>query len=230
MLYRLHPAFPDVFPNPEEAEEDGLLAVGGDLSVPRLLAASRNGIFPWYGEGQPLLWWSPDPRCVISPERFRIPRTVRKELRRHAFTVSVDRAFRRVMEACAAVARPDQDGTWIMPEMIDAYARLHERGHAHSVEVWEENPQGETELVGGLYGVGLGRAFFGESMFHLRSDASKAALVALMAWLEERDCRLLDCQMATRHILRYGAELIPRSDFLRLLREAVETPPNIPSK
>ena len=175
MLYRLHPAFPDVFPNPEEAEEDGLLAVGGDLSVPRLLAAYRNGIFPWYGEGQPLLWWSPDPRCVIFPERFRIPRTVRKELR-------------------------------------------------------EENPQGETELVGGLYGVGLGRAFFGESMFHLRSDASKAALVALMAWLEERDCRLLDCQMATRHILRYGAELIPRSDFLRLLREAVETPPNIPSK
>lgn len=227
MIYRLHPAFPERFPNPEEAEADGLLAVGGDLSAPRLLAAYRNGIFPWYGEGQPPLWWSPDPRCVIFPERFRIPCTVRKELRRHAFTVSMDRAFRRVMEACAAVTRPDQDGTWIMPEMVDAYARLHEHGYAHSFEVWEERAGGEPLLVGGLYGVGLGRVFFGESMFHIRSDASKAALIGLMAWLRKKDCRLLDCQMATRHIMRYGAELIPRRDFLRLLREAVEDGPEI---
>lgn len=216
MIYRLHSAYPELFPDPRQADPEGLVAVGGDLSARRLLAAYRMGIFPWYGQGQPLLWWSPDPRCVIFPERFRIPHTVRKELRRCAFTVSRNRAFRRVMEHCAAAPRPDQDGTWIMPEMVDAYVRLHEAGYAHSVEVWEGG-----RLVGGLYGVGVGRAFFGESMFHLRPDASKLALVRLMAWLEERDCRLLDCQMATSHIMRYGAELIPRTDFLSRLRQAV---------
>lgn len=221
MIYRLHPAYPELFPDPREADPEGLVAVGGDLSPRRLLAAYRMGIFPWYGQGQPLLWWSPDPRCVIFPERFRIPRTVRKELRRRAFTVSRNTAFRRVMEHCAAAPRSDQDGTWIMPEMVDAYVRLHEAGYAHSVEVWEEGPQGEKRLVGGLYGVALGRAFFGESMFHLRPDASKVALVRLMEWLEEWGCRLLDCQMATEHIMRYGAECIPRGDFLSRLEAAV---------
>ena len=216
MIWRLHPDYPELFPDPEEADPEGLVAVGGDLSVRRLLAAYRCGIFPWYGEGQPLLWWSPDPRCVIVPERFRIPHTVRKEVRKCGFTVTIDRAFREVMLRCASTPRPDQDGTWIMPEMVDAYVRLHELGHAHSVETWDGD-----ELVGGLYGVGLGRAFFGESRFHLRPHASKLALVRLMEWLETRGCRLVDCQMATNHIMRYGAECIRRHVFLQLLRRAL---------
>ena len=216
MIWRLHPDCPELFPDPEEADPEGLLAVGGDLSVRRLLAAYRRGIFPWYGEGQPLLWWSPDPRCVIVPERFRIPHTVRKEVRKCGFSATIDRAFREVMLRCASTPRPDQDGTWIMPEMVDAYVRLHELGHAHSVEAWDGG-----ELVGGLYGVALGRAFFGESMFHLRPHASKLALVRLMEWLETRGCRLVDCQMATNHIMRYGAECIRRHVFLQLLRRAL---------
>ncbi len=220
MIYRLHPDYPDCFPNPEEADAEGLIAVGGDLSVRRLLAAYRAGIFPWYGAGQPLLWWSPNPRCVIIPEHFRIPHTVRKEIRRCPFMVTVDAAFREVMTACARTPRPDQDGTWIVPDMVEAYVRLHERGIAHSVEVWEQN-DGERTLVGGLYGVELGRAFFGESMFHHRPDASKLALVRLMEWLKARDCQLVDCQMETAHILRYGAECIPRHDFLQQLRSAL---------
>ena len=216
MIWRLHPDYPELFPDPEEADPEGLVAVGGDLSVRRLLAAYRCGIFPWYGEGQPLLWWSPDPRCVIVPERFRIPYTVRKEVRKCGFTAPTARAFREVLLRCASTPRPDQDGTWIMPEMVDAYVRLHELGHAHSVETWDGD-----ELVGGLYGVGLGRTFFGESMFHLRPHASKLALVRLMEWLETRGCRLVDCQMATNHIMRYGAECIRRHVFLQLLRRAL---------
>ena len=153
---------------------------------------------------------------MIVPERFRIPHTVRKEVRKCGFTVTIDRAFREVMLRCASTPRPDQDGTWIMPEMVDAYVRLHELGQAHSVETWDGD-----ELVGGLYGVGLGRAFFGESMFHLRPHASKLALVRLMEWLETRGCRLVDCQMATNHIMRYGAECIRRHVFLQLLRRAL---------
>ena len=136
MIYRLHPDYPELFPDPEGADPEGLVAVGGDLSVRRLLAAYGAGIFPWYGEGQPLLWWSPDPRCVLFPEKFRIPHTVRKEIRKCGFSVTVNQAFCDVMTGCAATPRPDQDGTWIMPEMVDAYASLHELGFAHSVEVW----------------------------------------------------------------------------------------------
>ncbi len=222
MIYRLHSAYPELFPNPENAEPDGLLAVGGDLSVRRLLAAYRAGIFPWYGEGQPLLWWSPDPRCVIVPNRFRIPHTVRKELRKSSFVSTVDLAFREVMTACAEAPRPDQDGTWITPEMVDAYAELHKCGVAHSVEVWEPDAEGGPNvLVGGLYGVALGRAFFGESMFHRRANASKLALVLLVEWLRERRCQIIDCQMQTAHIMRYGAECIPRHDFLQQLKAAL---------
>ena len=220
MIYRLHPDYPELFPDPEGADPEGLVAVGGDLSVRRLLAAYGAGIFPWYGEGQPLLWWSPDPRCVLFPEKFRIPHTVRKEIRKCGFSVTVNQAFCDVMTGCAATPRPDQDGTWIMPEMVDAYASLHELGFAHSVEVWEHDAAGNT-LVGGLYGVGLGRAFFGESMFHVRPHASKLALVSLMEWLKARHCQLVDCQMATDHIMRYGAECIPRHDFLQQLRKAL---------
>ena len=220
MIYRLHPDYPELFPDPEGADPEGLVAVGGDLSVRRLLAAYGAGIFPWYGEGQPLLWWSPDPRCVLFPEKFRIPHTVRKEIRKCGFSVTVNQAFCDVMTGCAATPRPDQDGTWIMPEMVDAYASLHELGFAHSVEVWEHDAAGNT-LVGGLYGVGLGRAFFGESMFHVRPHASKLALVSLMEWLKARHCQLVDCQMATDHIMRYGAECIPRHDFLQQLRKSL---------
>ena len=220
MIYRLHPDYPELFPDPEGADPEGLVAVGGDLSVRRLLAAYGAGIFPWYGEGQPLLWWSPDPRCVLFPEKFRIPHTVRKEIRKCGFAGTVNPAFCDVMTGCAATPRPDQDGTWIMPEMVDAYASLHELGFAHSVEVWEHDAAGNT-LVGGLYGVGLGRAFFGESMFHVRPHASKLALVSLMEWLKARHCQLVDCQMATDHIMRYGAECIPRHDFLQQLRKAL---------
>ena len=143
MIYRLHPDYPELFPDPEGADPEGLVAVGGDLSVRRLLAAYGAGIFPWYGEGQPLLWWSPDPRCVLFSEKFRIPHTVRKEIRKCGFSVTVNQAFCDVMTGCAATPRPDQDGTWIMPEMVDAYASLHELGFAHSVEVWEHDAAGK---------------------------------------------------------------------------------------
>lgn len=235
MLYRLHPDYPDLFPDPEEADADGLVAVGGDLSVRRLLAAYASGLFPWYSEGQPLLWWSPDPRCVIYPERFRIPHTVRKEIRTVPFTVTHDCAFRAVMERCARIPRSDQNGTWITDEMIEAYVRLHNAGFAHSVEIWEEDGDSlhnekDTDsellkkgkmLVGGLYGVRIGGVFFGESMFHSRSHASKVALVSLMQQLVQTDCRLVDCQMQTAHIMRYGAECIPRRCFLQQVRELI---------
>lgn len=227
MIYRLNPRYPTSFPDPELADANGLLAIGGDLSPSRLLAAYRTGIFPWYGEDQPLLWWSPDPRCVILPEAFRIPHTVRKELRKSRFSVTFDCAFAAVMHACAQTFRPGQDGTWIVDDMIEAYTRLHEAGFAHSVEVWEESGEeggfiaDEKRLVGGLYGVYLNRVFFGESMFHLRPHASKLALVQLMDWLHDRECVLVDCQMETAHIMRYGAELLPRTLFLERLRKAM---------
>lgn len=216
MIYRLNKN-PLLFPDPANADASGLIAVGGDLSVPRLLTAYACGAFPWYSEGQPLLWWSPDPRCVLLPAEFRIPRTVRRELSRCSFSVTHDRAFGRVMRACAEVVRPDQDGTWITPEMTAAYIQLHEAGFAHSVEVWEQDA-----LVGGLYGVWLGNVFFGESMFHRRSDASKLALVHLLEWANAEGCELIDCQMETAHILRYGARSIPRAEFIdRLIAAGV---------
>lgn len=231
MIYQLHPHLPALFPNPEEAEAEGLLAIGGDLSPERLIAAYQQGIFPWYSEGQPILWWSPDPRCVFLPEHFRIPHTVRKELRRARFLLTQDQAFTRVMHACAEVPRSDQGGTWIVPDMLTAYTRLHTLGIAHSIEVWaqesddlkEEGQAGDPGiLVGGLYGVKLGKVFFGESMFHTRSHASKAALVFLMEQLAREDCELVDCQMPTTHIMRYGAELLPRREFLERVRKAMQ--------
>ncbi|MEG2004500.1 MAG: leucyl/phenylalanyl-tRNA--protein transferase [Bilophila sp.] len=228
MIYRLHPLYP-VFPDPEQADANGLLAVGGDLAPQRLLAAYRAGIFPWYDAEQPLLWWSPDPRCVILPEHFRIPHTVRKELRDHSFEVTFDYAFVSVMRACAQTPRTGQGGTWILDDMIAAYTQLYQMGYAHSVEVWELDKEALSpvltgkRLVGGLYGVALGQAFFGESMFHLRANASKLALVRLMDWLHDRHCTLLDCQMETPHIMRYGATCIARKEFLTRLREAVGT-------
>ncbi len=203
------------FPPAEAAlrEPDGLLAIGGDLHPQRLLRAYRAGIFPWYGEGQPILWWSPDPRAVLFPERVHVSRSVRRRLRRGRFRVTADRDFAAVIEACATVPRRGQDGTWITPEMAAAYRRLHALGHAHSVEVWDEG----GALAGGLYGVAIGRVFFGESMFSRRSDASKVALVALCRALSSWGYGLVDCQVASPHLMRMGAELLPRRRFLDLL-------------
>lgn len=204
------------FPSVELAEPNGLLAVGGDLRVSRLLLAYRQGIFPWYSEGEPLLWWSPDPRFVLLPERFHVPQGVRRFLRRHPYTVTLDRDFRRVMMGCAGVPRRGRPGTWITAAMLDAYTRLHEEGYAHSVEVWSEG-----RLAGGLYGVALGRCFFGESMFTVVSGAGHVALASLVGWLRREQFRLIDSQVHTAHLERVGAELIPRARYLALLTEAL---------
>jgi len=204
---------PLLFPGAEDAPAEGLLMAGGDLSPERLMLAYSRGIFPWYGEDSPLLWWSPDPRCVLFTHKLHVNARLRRTLRGRSFTFSVNSCFERVIRLCAEVPRPGQDGTWIVPDMVEAYTRLHELGHAHSVEVWEDG-----ELAGGLYGVKLGRVFFGESMFHLRSYASKAAVVFLVEQLRAQGVELLDCQQATPHMLRLGAEEIPRKRFLPLVR------------
>lgn len=204
------------FPPPEEAEPGGLLAVGGDLTPRRLLLAYSLGIFPWYDEGLPILWHSPDPRMVLLPRELRVSRSLAKTLRRGAFRVTLDRCFARVIEACATARRPRGEGTWITGEMRDAYVRLHELGFAHSAEAWCG-----SELAGGLYGVALGACFFGESMFALQPDASKAAFVTLVRQLERWSFELVDCQMHTEHLARFGARDWPRARFLRHLRRAL---------
>lgn len=208
------------FPNPEHAlkEPDGLLAVGGNLSPRRLLRAYRNGIFPWYAAGQPILWWSPNPRMVLFPDRVKISRSLRKTLRKRLFSVTLDQAFATVMQRCGESRRQDK-GTWITPAISAAYRRLHELGYAHSAETWREG-----ELVGGLYGVAVGRVFYGESMFSRMNDASKVALVALCQQLERWEFALIDCQMHTAHLQSLGAEAIPRRFFLELLRRFCPLP------
>lgn len=205
------------FPDPAHAEDNpnGLLAVGGDLSTPRLLEAYRSGIFPWFNAGQPILWWSPDPRMVLRPEWLKVSRSLRKTLRRGHFHVSTDQAFGRVINACAA-PRAYAEDTWIVPKMVVAYEALHAKGYAHSVETW----QGER-LVGGLYGVSIGCMFFGESMFSLATDASKAALVHLVETLERRGIDLIDCQIRNDHLASLGAQEMRRSEFLRELSARV---------
>ncbi|MDP1707866.1 MAG: leucyl/phenylalanyl-tRNA--protein transferase [Gammaproteobacteria bacterium] len=200
-------------------DPDGLLAVGGDLAPQRLIEAYRNGIFPWYATGQPVLWWSPDPRAVLFPEHFRIARSLRKLLRQHRYSVTYDTCFTAVMEACAAPRNADTD-TWITVDMIDAYSELHRLGHAHSTEVWHRG-----ELVGGLYGVALGRVFFAESMFSRHANTSKVALAHLTARLHQQGYRLIDCQMHTPHLASLGAEKLPRHEFIRLLQQWRDMPP-----
>jgi leucyl/phenylalanyl-tRNA---protein transferase len=199
---------------------NGLLCAGGDLSADRLLGAYSRGIFPWFSEGDPILWWSPDPRMVLFPEELKVSRSLRKAVARGAYEVRFDTAFSRVVLACAA-PRTGHGGTWIVPEMIAAYTELHERGFAHSAECWLEG-----ELVGGLYGVSLGKVFFGESMFARARDASKVALVHLVARLRGRDYRVIDCQQATAHLASLGAREIPRAAFAQLLRESIQYPPS----
>ena len=205
------------FPPVEQASPDGLLAVGGDLQPERLLEAYRHGIFPWYNDDQPILWWSPDPRTVLFPDKLHISRSLKRSLRPGIFSVTLDRCFRDVMQHCAG-PRPQypDGGTWITAEMLEAYTRLHELGYAHSVETWQEG-----QLVGGLYGVALGGAFFAESMFTRASDASKVALVSLVRQLEAWGFRLIDCQQSSSHVMAFGAEDIPRRNFLDHLTAAL---------
>lgn len=208
------------FPDPREADPDGLLAVGGDLSPERLLLAYSMGIFPWYSEGQPILWHSPDPRFCLEPAHLHVPRSLARARRKGRLAIRLDTAFERVMRACAERTRPGQRGTWITSDMIRGYVALHERGFAHSAEAWLDG-----ELVGGLYGVSLGRAFFGESMFALVPDASKIAFVTLVEALQTWGFTLIDCQQETEHLARFGATLWPRERFLQALDEALTHPP-----
>lgn len=207
-----------VFPPPHLAE-DGLLAIGGDLSPERLLTAYSLGIFPWYDEGLPILWHSPDPRMVLPAAALHVPRSLAKTMRRGTYRVTLDSAFREVVQACASMDRPGQEGTWITNEMIAAYQELHRLGFAHSVEAWEDGA-----LVGGLYGVSLGSAFFGESMFSRAPDASKVAFVTLVKDLARRGITLIDCQVHTDHLARFGAEEWPRERFLDALDVALRDP------
>jgi leucyl/phenylalanyl-tRNA---protein transferase len=202
-------------------QPNGLLAAGADLSLPRLISAYRQGIFPWYSEGQPVLWWSPDPRMVLEPAEIIVSRSLRKRLRKRDFEVRVDTSFLQVMRACAQ-PRPGQPGTWITADMLDAYGRLHAAGYAHSVETWIDGT-----LSGGLYGVALGGVFFGESMFTHATDASKIALAHLARQLERWNFGMVDCQMATAHLASLGAREIPRKEFMRRLAELVNYPARI---
>lgn len=219
VLTLLDPAEID-FPDTSQAltEPDGLLAVGGDLAPEWLLAAYRRGIFPWFSDDQPILWWSPDPRCVVIPDQLRVSRSLRKTIRRGTYQVTTDRAFKAVISACAE-PREESPGTWITRDMHEAYVHMHHLGHAHSVEAWLGD-----ELVGGLYGLAIGRVFFGESMFHRATDASKVAFVHLIAQLAQWGCRLVDCQVSNSHLMSLGAIEIPRAEFERVLAGEVERP------
>ena len=206
-----------VFPHPSLAEPSGLLGVGGDLSPERLLLAYASGIFPWYSDPDPILWFSPDPRMVLEPGRLHVPRSLRKTLRHGRYAVRLDTAFERVIRGCAEARRPEDVGTWITADMREAYLRLHQLGFAHSAEAWEGDG-----LAGGLYGVSLGGCFFGESMFSLRPDASKVAFVALVRQLLRWGFDLVDCQISTPHLERFGAVEWPREQFLRALARMLE--------
>jgi leucyl/phenylalanyl-tRNA---protein transferase len=208
-----------IFPPPDYADPSGLLAVGGDLSNERLLEAYRLGIFPWYSDDQPILWWSPDPRLVLDLRDFKISRSLRKTLKKGVFQVTFDHAFEEMIRACAVVPREAQNGTWITDEMREAYVKLHGLGYAHSVESWFGG-----KLAGGLYGVSLGKCFFGESMFHLKTDASKVALATLVEKLKSWDFHFIDSQMTTEHMLRLGAKELPRRIFLKRLQSALRYP------
>ena len=207
------------FPSPHEADPGGLLAVGGDLGSARILLAYSMGIFPWYSEGEPILWWSPDPRCVLDLDDFHVSRRLRRVLNQGRFRVTFDEDFRGVIRACASVGRRGQEGTWITPEMERAYVRLHQAGVAHSVECW----LGE-DLVGGIYGIALGRGFFGESMFHRETDASKVVVARLVDRLAGWDFHFIDAQVTTSHMLSLGAREVPRALFLEDLEEALRHP------
>lgn len=207
------------FPPPQLASRYGLLAVGGDLSRKRLLLAYRMGIFPWFSNDEPIMWWSPDPRLVLYPREIKISKTLKKIIKKNAFKVTMDLAFNDVINHCADVRLKKDQGTWIVKEMMDAYCRLHESGFAHSVEAWHQG-----ELAGGLYGVSLGKCFFGESMFTRISNASNVALVKLVEYLNALSFDMIDCQIPTNHLVRFGAKEVPRDRFLAQLEKSLEFP------
>jgi len=211
------------FPPPSSATPEGIVAVGGDVSAERLVNAYAHGIFPWPVEGYPLLWFSPDPRFVLRPSEVHVGRSLRKTLRKERYRVSADEAFSEVIDGCAHVPRPGQDGTWITAELRNGYVRLHQLGLAHSIEAWEATDEGER-LVGGLYGVSLGAGFFGESMFAASPDASKVAFATLCQVLDQWDFHFVDCQVHTPHLERFGATDWPRERFLEALHGALDTP------
>ena len=207
------------FPSPHLASKQGLLAMGGDLSQKRLMLAYSMGIFPWYSDNEPIMWWSPDPRLVLYPREIRIPKTLKKIIKKEMFHVTMDSDFVQVITKCAQVRLHNNEPTWIVKDMIDAYCHLHESGFAHSVEAWQKD-----KLVGGLYGVSLGRCFFGESMFTLASNASNVALVNLVEYLNSLSFDMIDCQTTTEHLVRFGAREIPREHFLKQLEQSLQVP------
>ena len=208
-----------VFPPPHLASSEGLLAVGGDINQERLLLAYRMGIFPWFSDDEPILWWSPDPRLVLYPREIKISKTLKKIMKKGLFKVTMDSAFVQVINQCAQIRLQNNQGTWIVEDMIDAYCKLHESGFAHSVETWYQG-----ELAGGLYGVSLGKCFFGESMFTRISNASNVALVKLVEYLNALSFDMIDCQLTTEHLLRFGAKEIPRITFLKQLEVSLKAP------
>lgn len=226
------------FPDPATSHWQGLIALGGDLSPERLLAAYQRGIFPWYGPDDPVMWWCPDPRAIFLPELFHLSRSLRKQLNKNTFVIRADTAFTKVVELCASVSRVGQDGSWIVPEMRAAYSRLHALGHAHSIEVWQSDPvflggtisgssvhrEDGLTLVGGVYGVLTGSVFCGESMFSLVTDASKTALAALMHFSRRQRIVAIDCQFMTSHLASLGAREIDRSDYIELLNRLPSLP------
>lgn len=207
------------FPPIEEADEEGIVAIGGDLSTERLLLAYKSGIFPWFSPGDPIVWWSPDPRFVLYPEKIKISKSMKQLFKKQSFKVSLDLCFEDVITNCSAIRRKGQEGTWITNEMKKAYQKLHKLGYAHSVEVWQED-----NLVGGLYGVALGRCFFGESMFSKVSNASKYGFITLVQALREKGFKMIDCQVYTEHLESLGAELVERRRFKEELEKATTEP------
>jgi len=202
------------FPPVETADEDGFLAIGGDLGPERLLYAYRNGIFPWYNEGEPICWWSPDPRCVLFPEALHVSKSMEQLIRQNQFSFTINHVFEEVMRKCQTIKRKGEPGTWIQEEMIEAYCRLHKLGHACSAETWYNG-----KLVGGMYGIRMGKLFFGESMFSSMTNASKFAFIKFVRQLEADDVRLIDCQMRTDHLVSLGATMIARDEFISILEE-----------
>jgi leucyl/phenylalanyl-tRNA---protein transferase len=207
-----------LFPPVHFAEKDGLLAIGGDLSPKRIITAYKSGIFPWYDNKNPILWWSPNPRCVVFPEKIYISASMKKLIRQRTFEVTIDHCFEKVIEHCQKTKRPNQKGTWITHEMKAAYIKLHHLNIAHSIEVWQNN-----ELVGGLYGLALGQVFFGESMFSKVSNASKYGMIMMCQLLTNQGVRLIDCQVTNDHLLSLGAEEIDRNAFIELLNSYIQT-------
>lgn len=218
MAYFL-PAEVDLFPHPLEADEDGLLAIGSHLSPQTLLLAYQHGIFPWTSEDEPLLWFFTHPRCILYPEKVRVSKSMRSYLNLPKFDWTIDTCFKDVIEQCKLIPREGQEGTWLFPELQNNMIALHEMGYAHSVEVWSDG-----DLVGGLYGLAIGKVFYGESMFAHKSNASKFALIKLAHWLKEREFWLIDCQQETTHIMRMGAELINGKDFYTLMKKNIFAP------